>query len=84
MEHYIHERSTPIVIKNNTINKKSNELGLNHNVIDPFKMSPPNSFMNKLNVRMDTYYSPGSYKESLLQNYGRYDKCHYVNVSTSQ
>jgi len=84
MEHYIHERSTPIVIKNNAINKKSNELGLNHNVIDPFKMSPPNSFMNKLNARMNTYYSPSSYKESLLDKYRICDTGHYVNVSANE
>lgn len=84
MEHYIHERSNPIVIKHNTINKKSNELGLNHHVIDPFKMSPPNSFMNKLNARMDTYYSSGPHKESLLDKYRMCDTIHYVNVSTCQ
>jgi hypothetical protein len=80
MEHYIHERSIPIVIKSAVINDKSKELGLNHNVIDPFKMSPPNSFMNKLNTRMDTYYQSGSYKQGGLY---KYDTCHYVNVSTS-
>jgi len=85
MEHYIHERTTPIVIKNNTINNNnSKELGLTNHVIDPFKMSPPNSFMNKLNARMDTYYSSGSYKQSILHNYEKYDKCHYVNVSASR
>jgi hypothetical protein len=81
MEHYIHERSTPIVIKNNAINNKPKELGLNHTITDPFKMSPPNSFMNKLNARMDTYYSPGLHNNSLLH---KYDKCHYVNVSTNR
>jgi hypothetical protein len=86
MEHYIHERTTPIVIKNTAVNINSKELGLTNHVNDPFKMSPPNSFMNKLNARMDRYYSPDSpdsYKQSILQNYGKYDKCHYVNVSTS-
>ena len=83
MEHYIHERTTPIVIKNNTINNNSKELGLTNHVIDPFKMSPPNSFMDKLNTRMDTYYSPGPDKQSILHNYEKYNNCHYVNVSTS-
>jgi hypothetical protein len=80
MEHYIHERTTPIVIKNNTINTHSKELGLTNNVIDPFKMSPPNSFIAKLNARMDSYYSPDLCKQTTGQKYTKY---HYVNVSTS-
>jgi hypothetical protein len=79
MEHYIHERSMPIIIKqanNNTINN-SKELGLNHNIIDPFKMSPPNSFMNKLNSRMNTYYSP-----EIRKQVDNNSNSSYVNIST--
>ena len=37
---------------------ENKELSLNHNFIDPTKMSPPNTFMDKLAKRMDSYYSP--------------------------
>lgn len=82
MEHYIHERIAPIIIKNKVTTLNSKELGLTNNVIDPFKMSPPNLFMDKLNARMDTYYSHGSHKQSMIDNYEKYDNCHYVNVSS--
>lgn len=59
MESYIHEKSTPIIIKkSNTCS--SNELSLTHTFIDPAKMTPPNNFMEKLYSRMESYYSPSS------------------------
>ena len=59
MNSYIHERHTiAIPIKKNTSFENCKELSLNQNFIDPSKMSPPNSFMEKLMKRMDNYYSP--------------------------
>jgi len=84
MEHYIHERTNPIVIKNNTINTYPKELGLTTHVIDPFKMSPPNSFMDKLNARIDNYYPNKTHKQTTLHKYEKYNKCHYVNISTNR
>ena len=84
MDHYIHERTTPIVIKNSQVNNNLNELGLTNHVFDPFKMSPPNSFMDKLNARIDNYYSHGTCKQQTIPKYEKYEKCHYVNVNTSR
>ena len=39
---------------------QNKEHSLTNNVIDPAYMSPPNSFMNKLQQRFDNYYSPKS------------------------
>jgi|LauGreDrversion4_2_1035121.scaffolds.fasta_scaffold01153_16 hypothetical protein len=36
---------------------KHTELSLNYTFIDPSKMTPPNSFMEKLQYRMESYYS---------------------------
>ena len=72
----------PIPIQK-TSSFENKELSLNTTSIDPTTMSPPNNFMNKLVKRMDTYYSPGPGKQSILHNYEKYDNCHYVNVSTS-
>jgi len=59
MESYIHERqSTSVPIKKTESFENCKELSLNQNFIDPSKMSPPNSFMEKLMKRMDNYYSP--------------------------
>jgi hypothetical protein len=59
MNSYIHERQTiPVPIKKTESLENCKELSLNHNFIDPSKMSPPNSFMEKLMKRMDNYYSP--------------------------
>lgn len=52
-----YEKSIVIPIQK-TSSFENKELGLNHNFIDPTKMSPPNSFMAKLSKRMDNYYSP--------------------------
>jgi len=52
-----YERSVIIPIQK-TSSFENKELSLNHNFIDPTKMSPPNSFMAKLTKRMDNYYSP--------------------------
>ena len=84
MNHYIHERTTPIVIKNSQVNNNLNKLGLTNHVIDPFKMSPPNSFMDKLNARIDNYYSNETRKQHTTPNYEKYEKCHYVNINTSR
>lgn len=56
---YIHERviSKPFPIKKTTSQENCKELSLNHILNDPNKMSPPNSFMDKLMKRMDSYYS---------------------------
>lgn len=54
---YIHEKTVPIPMKK-TSSFENKELSLNHNFIDPTKMSPPNTFMDKLAKRMDSYYSP--------------------------
>jgi hypothetical protein len=61
MNSYIHERQTiPNLIKKTESFENCKELTLNHNFIDPSKMSPPNSFMEKLIKRMDNYYSPSN------------------------
>jgi hypothetical protein len=52
-----YERSISIPIQKTT-SFENKELGLNHTFIDPTKISPPNSFMDKLAKRMDNYYSP--------------------------
>ena len=57
---FIHERTIPVPIKTVSSYDTLNEHSLNHNIIDPSKMSPPNDFMNKLLKRMDNYYSPTS------------------------
>ena len=55
----VYERtiSIPIPLKK-TSSFENKELSLTHTCIDPSKMSPPNSFMDKLVKRMDNYYSP--------------------------
>lgn len=59
MDKYSYERTIAITIPLTKISSFENkELGLNHTCIDPSKMSPPNSFMDKLVKRMDNYYSP--------------------------
>jgi hypothetical protein len=64
MNSYIHERHTiAIPIKKNTSFENCKELSLNQSFIDPSKMSPPNSFMEKLIKRMDCYYSPTNKSE---------------------
>lgn len=54
----MHERSIPIQIKKTSSSEKVNELSLNTSFFDPSKMSPPNNFIEKLQLRMDNYYSP--------------------------
>ena len=64
MNSYIHERQSVIIpIKKNTSFENCKELSLNQSFIDPSKMSPPNSFMEKLIKRMDCYYSPTNKSE---------------------
>ena len=59
MDNYSYERTIAITIPLKKISSFENkELSLNHTCIDPFKMSPPNNFMNKLVKRIDNYYSP--------------------------
>ena len=55
---YTHERTIPLPIQKSSSNDNCKELSLNHTFIDPSKMSPPDSFMDKLMKRMDNYYSP--------------------------
>lgn len=57
----IHERSEIIPIKKNmsTTMKENNKIkqqySLNKNFFDPSKSSPPNEFMIKLHMRMNSY-----------------------------
>jgi hypothetical protein len=52
---YINEKSNPIQIKKISVPNKNDyldtEYGLKKNFFDPFKSSPPNEFMLKLNMR---------------------------------
>ena len=60
MNSYINEKSQPRPIPFIKVSsfETNSELSLNHAVIDPSKMSPPNNFMDTLMKRMDNYYSP--------------------------
>jgi hypothetical protein len=54
--HYnTHEKSIPIKIKKIKMPKDKNDLTIQYDLkqtfFDPFKSSPPNEFMNKLNIR---------------------------------
>lgn len=69
MDSYIHEKTQPIPLKNVSSFENSSELSLNHTFFDPTKMSPPNSFMDKLIKRMDTYYTPKNDSKPLLFQY---------------
>jgi hypothetical protein len=62
----VYERtiSIPIPLKK-TSSFENKELSLTHTCIDPSKMSPPNSFMDKLVKRMDNYYSPTNASASM-------------------
>jgi len=56
----IHERSEKIQIKKNLstsmqIESPKGEYSLKQNFFDPSKSSPPNDFMNKLEMRMNVY-----------------------------
>ena len=66
MKTLVYERtiSIPIPLKK-TSSFENKELSLTHTCIDPSKMSPPNSFMDKLVKRMDNYYSPTNASASL-------------------
>jgi len=67
MTNYIYERTIPISISKTKISTgNSKELSLNHNLIDPSKMSPPDNFMEKLMQRMDNYYSPTDGKKTFF------------------
>ena len=65
MNSYINERTQPcpIPLKKLSSFESKSELSVNHAVIDPSKMSPPNNFMETLMKRMDNYYSPTSNKK---------------------
>jgi hypothetical protein len=56
----IHERSISIRIPKNSSSKENEkekgEYSLKENIFDPFKGSPPNDFMTKLELRMSTYF----------------------------
>jgi hypothetical protein len=62
MNSYIHEKTQQIPLKKTSSFESTHTHGLNHIFIDPSKMSPPNTFMDKLIKRMDDYYSPSSNK----------------------
>jgi plasmid maintenance system killer protein len=53
-----HEKSIPIQINKITTSDKKNILAteLKKNLFDPFKNSPPNEFMIKLNIRCFLYH----------------------------
>jgi len=68
----IHERTEKIQIKKNlstTMKVKSpkSEYSLNQNCFDPSKSSPPNNFMNKLEMRMNMY-NTNFYLNHLVDN----------------
>ena len=65
MNSYINEKNQPkpIPLKKVSSFETNSELSLNHAVIDPSKMSPPNNFMDTLMKRMDNYYSPTDSKK---------------------
>ena len=60
----IHERSISIRIPKNSSSKENEkekekekgEYSLKENIFDPFKGSPPNDVMTKLELRMSTYF----------------------------
>ena len=82
MDSYTYERSVPIVINSPKNSEYGKELGLNTTNIDPFKMSPPNTFMNKLTKRMDTYYSRTVHYSSSPHEIGIMNN--YVNVISNK
>jgi hypothetical protein len=56
----IHEKNEKSLIKKNLstsmkIEKTKSEYSLKQNFFDPSKSSPPNDFMNKLEMRMNVY-----------------------------
>jgi hypothetical protein len=59
--HIIHERTPIIPIKKNLstnmkdMNNSKGEYSLKQIFFDPTKSSPPNDFLNKLNLRMSIY-----------------------------
>ena len=62
-QNIIHERTNIIPIrKNSSTNQKEanvfSEYGINQNLFDPTKSSPPNEFMIKLYMRMAIYNTP--------------------------
>ena len=68
----IHERSINIPIKQNLTTYNNNlspkgEYSLKQNFFDPFKSSPPNNFMHKLNMRMSLYDSFSSSSSASFQ-----------------
>ena len=69
---YINERSNPILISkyNSQDNYHENykKLSLTQNFIDPNKMSPPNSFIDKLMKRIDNYYSESNNQNTNNEN----------------
>ena len=58
MNSYIHEKTQQIPIKKVSSFESTPEHSLTPIFTDPSKMSPTNSFMDKLMKRMDHYYSP--------------------------
>jgi len=65
MDSYINEKTQPKAIPFKRVSsfETNSELSLNHAVIDPSKMTPPNNFMDTLMKRMGNYYSPTDSKK---------------------
>ena len=62
------ERSTAINIPTKSRNETNNEqYSLKQHVFDPTKSSPPNSWTNRLNFRMRTYYDPLNKEHNLIK-----------------
>ena len=58
----------PIITKisSKNVNVTNNEYSLREKFFDPIKSSPPNNFMNKLEMRMSIY---NSYRDNRLDNF---------------
>jgi hypothetical protein len=61
------KKTSMIPIMPNVANVAKNECGLLQHFFDPIKGSPPNNFMNKLEMRMSIYNS--SYKDKCRDNF---------------
>ena len=62
--------SIPIPVSNN----QSTEYCLKQNFFDPTKNSPPDNFMEKLEVRMQHYYNTHSFKQEESCNIAYFTK----------
>ena len=74
ISHCINQRSSIIPIKKNLntqmdVNSPKGEYSRKQNFFDPSKSSPPNDFMNKLEMRMKIYDTYNTYNTISLTNY---------------